>query len=67
MTTATAYDLFHCTNGHKAAVLRFHTVEAAKAHAVSMFGEFIACDPDGDNLDIFTVRGEILAIEPVTT
>jgi hypothetical protein len=64
--TTTAYDLFHCTTGRKSSVLRFHTVEAAKDHARSMFGEFIACEPDGDNLDIFTNRGEILAIEPAT-
>ena len=63
----TAFDLFHCTTGRKAAVLRFHTVEAAKAHAVGMFGEFIGCDEDeAGNIDIFTNRGEILAIEPVT-
>lgn len=64
MTITTAFDLFHCTTGRKAFVLRFVSVEAAQDHAKSMFGGFIACEPDGDNFDIFTDRGEILAIEP---
>ena len=32
------YDLFHCTNGTKSSVLRFPSYDAAKAHAIGMFG-----------------------------
>lgn len=61
------YDLFHCTTGNKARVLRFKSYDAAKAHAVGMFGEFVAEQSDVESMyhavDILTVRGEILAIE----
>jgi hypothetical protein len=64
-----AYDLFHCTTGTKSSVLRFPSYEAAKVHAVGMFGEFLAEESDTEAMyhavDIFTVRGEILAIEEV--
>lgn len=64
--TAIAYDLFDNTAGiAKVQVMRFSSVEAAKAHATPMYGEFVGCDEDGDILDIFTDRGFILSIEPV--
>ena len=63
----TEYDLFDCTTGPKARVLRFKSYDAAKAHAVGMFGDFLAEVSDVEALyhavDIFTVRGNILAIE----
>lgn len=62
----TAFDLFDCNRPMtKTFVLRFATLDAAKAHAVQMFGSFIAEETDeAGNVDIFTERGVILAIEP---
>jgi hypothetical protein len=61
-----SYDLFDCNRPMtKVLVLRFATVEAAKVHAVSLYGAFIADETDeAGNIDIFTERGVILAIEP---
>lgn len=64
-----AYDLFDATNGSKSLVSRFQTYDQARAHAVEIFGDLIAEETDIEALyhavDIFTARGEILAIEQV--
>lgn len=60
------FDLFDNTAGiAKVQVLRFASVEAAKNHAASLYGEIVGCDEDGEILDLFTNRGFILSIEPV--
>jgi len=61
------YSLFHLCNGNKTLVRAFEEFEAAKNHANSLFGDFVACEEDEDNagsFDILTLNGEVLAIEP---
>ena len=61
------YSLFHICNGNKTLVRAFANLDAAKGHANSLFGAFVACEEDEDNaghFDLLTFNGEVLAIEP---
>jgi hypothetical protein len=59
-----AYDLFNINNGNKTFVLRFASLDAAKAHAVSLFGDIVGEDEDGECIDALTNQGFVLAFEP---
>jgi hypothetical protein len=59
-----AYDLFNISNGHKAQVRRFDSLAAAKAHAVSIFGNIVGEDEDGDCIDALTEQGFVICFEP---
>jgi len=58
------FNLFDCTAGRKVLVLRFASVEAAKAHAVELYGAIAGEDQEDGYIDLLTVRGAVLAIEP---
>ena len=59
-----AYNLFNINNGHKALVLRFADLDAARAHAISLFGQIIGEDEDGDCIDALTNQGFVISFEP---
>lgn len=59
-----AYDLFNANNGHKTFVLRFSSLDAAKVHAISAFGNIVFEEEDGDCIDAATDRGFTICFEP---